>query len=71
MKRATDIWPLPETDFKPKEKQYEFYTLADDVEFTGRKIYKFTFKNTEQPVESWLEAYQRYFRFYILKTRVL
>lgn len=59
MKRATDIWSLPETEFKPKEKQYEFYTLADDVEFTGRKIYKFTFKNTEQPVESWLEAYQK------------
>lgn len=59
MKRAVEIWALPQTEFKPKERQYEFYTLADDVEFTGRKIYKFTFKNTEQPVESWLEAYQK------------
>lgn len=59
MKRVVEIWALPQTEFKPKERQYEFYTLADDVEFTGRKIYKFTFKNTEQPVESWLEAYQK------------
>lgn len=57
--RALKIWKLPETDFQPEEKQMESYTLEDEAELTGRLIARFTFKNTEQPVTSWAEMFQK------------
>lgn len=55
MSKALEIWPLPQTDFKPSEKQLDSYTLEDDVNLCGRKIAKYSYKNTEQPVGSWIE----------------
>lgn len=52
--RSLTIWPIPETSFKPAEKQYDSYTLEDDVDLSGREIVRFGYKNTEQPVESWI-----------------
>ena len=34
----------------------------DDFEFTGSQIAKFTYKNSEQPVESWTDMYQKVLR---------
>lgn len=59
MDRALVIWKFPETDFLPKEKQLDSYTLEDEAELTGRLIARFTFKNTEQPVTSWVEMFQK------------
>lgn len=59
MDRALVIWKFPETDFLPKEKQLDSYTLEDEAELTGRLIVRFTFKNTEQPVTSWVEMFQK------------
>lgn len=52
--RALTIWPIPETEFKPAEKQLDSYTLEDDVDLSGREIVRFGYKNTEQPVDSWI-----------------
>lgn len=52
--RSLSIWPTPSTDFKPEEKQLDAYTLEDDVDLSGREILRFGFKNTEQPVDSWI-----------------
>ncbi len=52
--RALNIWPMPETSYQPAEKQLDFYTLEDDVDLSGRKIVSFGYKNTEQPVDSWI-----------------
>lgn len=57
--RALTIWAAPVTDYKPQEKQLDTYTLEDEDELTGRLIAKFTFKNTEQPVASWVEMFQK------------
>ena len=57
--RALAIWQLPVTDFLPKDKQMDSYTLEDEAELTGRLIARFTFKNTEQPVSSWVEMFQK------------
>ena len=57
--KALSIWPSPTTRYKPKEKQFDSYTLEDDVDFRGRSIVKFSFKNTEQPVSTWVEMFQR------------
>lgn len=59
MGRALAIWQLPATDFLPKEKQMDSYTLEDEAELTGRLIARFTFKNTEKPVSSWVEFFLR------------
>jgi len=57
--RALKIWQMPVTEYKPEEKQLDSYTLEDEGELTGRLIAKFTFKNTEQPVASWVEMFQK------------
>lgn len=57
--KALVIWPAPTTNFKPKEKQLDSCTLADEVDLSGRLIVRFSFKNTEQPVSSWVEMYQK------------
>lgn len=59
MTKALEIWTSPTTSFKPVEKQMEAYTLEDEDAMTGRLIARFSFKNTEQPVTSWVDMYQR------------
>lgn len=59
MGRALSIWAAPVTEYKPEEKQLDTYTLEDEGALTGRLIAKFTFKNTEQPVTSWVEMFQK------------
>lgn len=56
------IWSYPITEFKPQEKQLDSMSLDDDFDFTGSQIAKFTFKNSEQPVESWADMYMKVLR---------
>lgn len=63
MGRALQVWPLPETDFKPAEKQYDTCSLDDeDVDVTGRDVAKFIYKNTEHPVVSWIDMMEQVMR---------
>jgi len=57
--RALEIWAMPETDFKPKEKQMDTYTLEDDEIPSGRTISRFSYKKLDQPVASWVEMFQK------------
>ncbi len=59
MQRALTIWPLPVSDFKPAEKQMDSYSLDDDVDLSGRDIVRFGYKNTEQPVTSWIDMMEQ------------
>lgn len=59
MGRALEIWASPSTTFKPEEKQLDSYTLDDDESLSGRLIARFSYKNTEQPVASWVEMFQK------------
>ena len=59
---ALNIWRYPETAYKPEEKQYDSVTLDDDVNLTGIQIAKFSYKDTEQAVESWTDMYARVLR---------
>lgn len=56
--KALSIWPMPATSYKPVEKQMIAYTLEDALLMPGRSIIRFAFKNTEQPVTSWVEMYK-------------
>lgn len=55
--RALKIWGLPTTEYKPAEKQLDSITLEDDALAVGRLVTRFSYKNTEQPVTSWVEMY--------------
>lgn len=35
------------------------FTLDDDTSLSGRLIARFSYKNTEQPVSSWVEMFQK------------
>ena len=59
MECALHIWALPATEFKPIEKQMDCYALDDDVELSGREIVRFAYKNTEQPVTSWIDMLEK------------
>lgn len=59
MEKALSIWKYPATDFKPEEKQIDSYSLDEDADLSGRKVLKFSYKNTEQPVTSWIDMYER------------
>lgn len=59
MGRALEIWTAPTTTFKPAVKQMDSYTLDDDTSLSGRLIACFSYKNTEQPVSSWVEMFQK------------
>lgn len=58
-KQALEIWPTPVTTFKPTEKQLDSCTLDDDSNLSGRLIARFSYKNTEQPVTSWIDMFER------------
>ena len=59
MGRALEIWSAPTSRFKPAEKLMDSYTLDDDTSLSGRLIARFSYKNTEQPVSSWVEMFQK------------
>lgn len=60
--KALDIWSYPSTEYKPEEKQFDSVTLDDDINMTGSQIAKFSYKDTEQVVESWTDMYTRILR---------
>lgn len=57
--KALQIWSAPVTEFLPAEKQMDSVTLEDDISLSGRQIVRFSFKNAEQPVTSWIDMYER------------
>lgn len=60
--RSLEIWQLPQTQYQPKEKQFDTCTLSDEFSLRGRIINRFAYKNTEQPVGSWTEMFQKVVR---------
>lgn len=57
--RALNIWPFPETDYQPQQKQLDSVTLEEDATLTGKLISKFSFRGAEHPVNSWVDMYQQ------------
>ena len=72
LKRALDIWAFPSTNYKPQEKQLDSYTLDDEASFlSGRQVAKFVYKETEQPVVSWVEMYTKVLRALYLEDKTI
>lgn len=63
VEKALKIWAYPFTDYKPIEKELDSVSLEDDdTDMTGCIISKFSFKNAEQPAESWTDMYIKVLR---------
>lgn len=71
MGRALVIWAAPVTAFQPVQKQLDTYTLEDDDVLSGRLIARFSYKNTEQPVTSWVEMYQKMLQILYAEDRTI
>ncbi len=56
--KAVQIWEASGTSYRPAKRQLDAYSLEDDVTLTGRVISKFSYKNMEQPVDSWISMYE-------------
>lgn len=54
---ALKLWPYPETNFQPKQREKVSRTLDEDYDFAGTKIVSYTFKGTPYQVKSWIEMY--------------
>ena len=54
MQQAAQIWLLPTTSYAPAEKQMDAVSLDDETDLSGREILRFSYRNTEQPVNSWI-----------------
>lgn len=50
---------MTHTEYKPAEKQLDSYSLDDEADLSGRVIARFSYKNTEQPVTSWVDMFER------------
>lgn len=61
--QAITLWTRPTTSYRPTKKQLDSCSLDDDLDFTGRILARYSYKNTEQPFESWSDLFER-----ILKT---
>jgi hypothetical protein len=55
--KAYELWPFVVTDYVPQEKQFDEYTLDDEITFTNKYIVKYRFDGVEQEVASWTEMY--------------
>ena len=61
---AKKIWSYPETSFVPAEKEFDSCTLEDEnAELTGRDIVKYSYKNVEQPVSSWVDMFEHVVKY--------
>lgn len=69
MNQAIKIWMEPLSSFKPEKKQFDAYTLDDDVDLSGRFIMYFGFKNIEHTVTSWVEMFQKVLQILYLEDK--
>ncbi|MBR0383510.1 MAG: GIY-YIG nuclease family protein [Eubacteriaceae bacterium] len=42
----------------PDEKQLNYYTLADEIDLTGKKIVRYSYKTIEHPVKEWIKMFE-------------
>lgn len=62
--QALQIWPCPQTEFKPAKKEFDSCTLDDeDVDLTGQEIVKYSLLNIEQPAASWSDMFEHVVKF--------
>ena len=59
---ALKIWEFPSTEYEPPVKEMDTVSLGDETDLIGRQIAKYTYLGNEQPVDSWIDMYERIIR---------
>lgn len=60
IKRAMKIWKYPITEYAPNLVEIEnVYSLSDDMDLTGQKIYQFDFMGDKHKTDSWKDFAQK------------
>lgn len=55
---ALRLWPYPTTSYSKPQEEADYYTLEDDISFTGREITGYTlFEEEEKSVSSWVDMF--------------
>jgi uncharacterized protein with ParB-like and HNH nuclease domain len=57
LEKALQIWPMIETTYKVPEKNLESVSLADDIDLTGEKLFKYSFRGEESVADTWKKMY--------------
>lgn len=60
--RALQIWSYPKTAYTCLQNDEVSYSLEDDKDYTGHKIQRFSFKNTERTVRNWTDMFEQVVR---------
>lgn len=68
--QAVKIWIRPLSKFEPDKKQRDIYSLNDeDIDFSGKSINCFSFKNTEYKVGRWIEMFHKMLQILYIEDR--
>ena len=68
--QAVKIWIRPLSKFEPDKKQRDIYSLNDeDIDFSGKSINCFSFKNTEYKVGRWIEMFYKMLQILYIEDR--
>jgi len=55
---------LPATSFKPTEKEFYAFSLEEEnFELKGRTIVKYSYRNVETPVSSWIDMFEHVVKY--------
>lgn len=57
-----ELWPYPDTSFRPQVKVAQTHYLSDEYDFTSSDIEAFTFLGSRFPVKTWREAAENVIR---------
>lgn len=57
MGKAIQIWPMVQTNYEMPEKVAESVSLADNIDLTGKKLIKYSFRGEEFFANTWKKMY--------------
>jgi hypothetical protein len=65
--RFLELWPMPETNYKPAVREHESHGLDEDYSLTGRKPAAYTFLGARHTTKNWVDMIQGVLReLYVL-----
>lgn len=63
-KAAERIWTMPSTSFVPESREFDYCSLDDDdVDLKGKSIVRYSYKNAETPVDSWIDMFEHVVKY--------
>ncbi len=58
-RRALEVWPLPQTDFKAAGEHFDTCSLDDNFDLTNKKLKKFAYQGLEYAAKNWQDMFEQ------------